>query len=94
MKNLNRNVSLLCGCCGNDQFETLDIQYGDLRDAPDDTRLKCAYCGIITTKADLLADNEELINANIEDVKNEAVKEIAKDLKNALKGLGGTIKIG
>lgn len=38
MKDLSRNVTLICSVCGNDQFETLDTKYEDMKDAPDNTR--------------------------------------------------------
>ena len=40
---------------------------------------------MILTKAELIEENQERINANIDDIKNEAVKEIEKELKKAFK---------
>ena len=85
MKDLTRNITIRCPVCGNDQFESLDNNYDDLCDAPDDARLKCSDCGSIHTKAELIESNQEAINATIEDIKKDAVKEIEKDLKKALK---------
>lgn len=88
MKDLSRKVSLLCSICGNDQFETLDKEYEDLTEAPDSTRFKCSDCGRIFTKAELLDENEEIINANIEGIQNEAVAEVEKELKKMFKKFG------
>lgn len=88
MKNYDRNVSLLCGVCGNDHFEILDAEYEDMNEVPDGTRYKCSDCGRIVTKSELLEENEEVINANIEDIQREVVSEIEKELKKAFKNFG------
>lgn len=88
MKDLSRNVTLICSVCGNNQFETLDTEYEDMREAPDNTRFKCSDCGRIVTKSELLEENEEIINANLEDIKKEAIAEMEKKLKKALKKFG------
>jgi uncharacterized Zn finger protein len=85
MKDLSRNVTLFCDVCGNDQFSTLDEITCELKEAPDETKVKCSDCGMIFTKAELLEVNQEVINANIKDIKNEAVKEFEKELAKALK---------
>ena len=85
MKDLSRNVTLFCNVCGNDQFSTSDEITCELKEAPDETKVKCSDCGKIFTKAELLEVNQEVINANIEDIKNEAVKEFEKELAKALK---------
>ena len=87
MKDLSRNVTLFCSVCGNDQFSTLDEGIDDLMEAPDDTKIKCSDCGSVFTKAELIEENQDVINANIEDIKNEAMKEIEKELSKALKKL-------
>ena len=88
MKDLSRKVSLLCSVCGNDQFSTLDAEYEDMREAPDNTRFKCSDCGRVVTKRELIDENEEIINANVDDIKKEAIAEFEKELKKALKKLG------
>lgn len=85
MKDLNRKVTLYCSVCGNDQFSTLDEITCELSEAPDDTRMKCSDCGKVFTKGELLEANQEVINANIEDIKDEAIKEFEKELAKALK---------
>lgn len=80
----NRKVSLYCPTCGNDQFSTID-ETDDLIDASDTTRFLCADCKSIFTKVELIESNQDIINANIEDVKNKAMKEIDKELKKLFK---------
>lgn len=80
----NRKVTLYCPTCGNDQFATLD-ETDNLVEAPDTTRFQCSDCKSVITKAELIESNQDSINANIEDVKNEAIKEIDKKLKKLFK---------
>ena len=84
MKNHNRSVKMLCPLCGNDQFSTLD-ETDDLLNAPDNTRIQCSDCKSVYTKAQLIHDNEHIINANIEEVKNEVMKDLEKELKKMFK---------
>lgn len=86
MKDIKKDVKLLCRICGNDQFKSLDSEFEDLVDAPDTTRLKCSDCGHIFTKAELIEDNNENINAAIEETKDELIDEFSKELKKSLKG--------
>lgn len=85
MNNINRKVSLVCPLCGNDQFSAIDCEIDNLKEAPGVTKIKCSACGRITTKDALIEDNQEIINANIEDIKKEAISEVEKKLKEALK---------
>ena len=85
MKDLSRNVTLFCDVCGNDQFLTLDEVKCELSEAPDETRVQCSDCGKVFTKAELLEVNQEAINANLEEIQNEALKEMEKMLSKALK---------
>lgn len=56
-------------------------------EAPDSTKIKCSDCGRVFTKAELIEENQNVINANIEDIKNEAMKELEKELAKAFKKL-------
>ena len=85
MKNLDRKITMYCPTCGNDQFSCVDENIDDLIDAPDDVTLKCSDCGSIFTKGELIDSNQDIINANIEDVKQEAIKELEKILKKMFK---------
>lgn len=81
----NRNITLNCPICGNDQFICLDKEQVDLVDDPNETIMRCADCNSVFTKADLIDGNQDVINANIEDIKNEAWKQIRKELKKLFK---------
>lgn len=83
-KEYSKNVKLFCPLCGNDQFSTLD-QTNDLLNASDDTRIQCSDCKSIYTKAQLIKENEHIINANMEEVKNEVMKDLEKEIKKMFK---------
>jgi uncharacterized Zn finger protein len=85
MKDIERIVSMMCGVCGNDQFSALDENITDIQDASNETILKCADCGEIFTKEKLIEDNEGNINANLDDVKEEAMKHVQKEFKKLFK---------
>jgi len=85
MKDLSRKVSLRCAVCGNDQFSAVDVDIEELSDAPEETKIKCSDCGAIRTKMELIEENQESINANIEDIKKDAMVEIEKEIKKIFK---------
>lgn len=87
MKDLSRKVTLHCPLCGNDQFESLDVLTECLFDAEDDVCIKCSDCKSTFAKAQLIEENKSIINANIEDIKNDTMKEIQKEIKKAFKKL-------
>jgi uncharacterized Zn finger protein len=78
-------ISMKCSVCGNDQFSTIDETFGELLDASDDTKVKCSDCGRITTKEQLIEENSNIIDANVEDFKEEIMKQLQKDLKRMFK---------
>ena len=78
-------ITLYCPTCGNEHFSCVDVENDDLSDAPDDTRLQYADCKCIFTKAELIEANQDVINANIEDVKQELMKDLEKELKKLFK---------
>ena len=81
----SRYVTLYCPVCGNDQFSSLDSETDDLSDAPDGTRIQCADCKCIFTKAELIEANQDIIDANIEEMKEELLKDLEKELKMMFK---------
>lgn len=83
MRNYNREVKLFCPTCGNDQFESLDTD--DLQHAIEDVRLKCSDCQMIYTKKELIDGNQEVIEANIDEVKDELMNDLQKKLKKMFK---------
>ncbi len=76
MKNYNREIKLFCPICGNDQFESIDT---------DDARVKCSDCQRIYTKEELIDGNQEAIETNIDEVKDELMKDLQKKLKKMFK---------
>jgi uncharacterized Zn finger protein len=74
-----RRISLLCPTCGNSQYE--------YETGVDETieMAKCASCGRVLTKDELLHENEENISIHAKELGKEAVPELAQKLKDALK---------
>ena len=85
MKDLERKVKLLCPLCGIDQFESLDEEFEDLLHASDDVRLRCSDCGSEYTKRELIDSNAAIIDTAVDELKQDAVREIEKELKKAMK---------
>lgn len=85
MKDYNRNITLLCPLCGNDQFESLDVKDGEELEAPNTIRFKCSDCNSIYTKAELIECNNESVEASIDEVKEELIKDFEKKLKKMFK---------
>lgn len=84
MKDYNRNVKLFCPICGNDQFSTLE-ETDDLVNASNETNIQCSDCKSVFTKAQLIDENQYVINENIEDLKREIIKDLEKGLKTFFK---------
>ena len=82
---MEMSISLKCSVCGNDQFSTVEENTEDLMDAPDETLIKCSDCGRVVTKEELIEENSHIIDANLEDFKEDIFKEVEKDLKKAFK---------
>lgn len=85
MKDMEMSIDMKCSVCGNDQFSTVDKSIEDLLSAPDDTEVKCSDCGRIITKEQLIEENNHIIEANIEDFKDEIMKQLQKDIKKIFK---------
>lgn len=83
MNDIEKKFSVRCIVCGSDQFY-LDDNMDDLINAPDETEIKCADCGRVYTKSELINENSDIINANIDDLKDEIISEIKKDFKKML----------
>ena len=77
----DHKITLYCPICGNDRYLCVDENIDNLSDAPDDVTLKCSDCGSIITKKELIESNQDIINANIEDIRQEAIKAFKKMLK-------------
>lgn len=85
MEELNKKVTLYCDRCGNDQFYFEDTNNSDVELVSDDTILKCSDCGKIFTKEELIELNAEVITANVENMKEEIVKEVQKEINKLFK---------
>lgn len=85
MEGLSKKVTLYCDRCGNDQFYFEDTNNSDVGLVSDDTILKCSDCGKIFTKEELIELNAEVITANVEDMKEEIVKEVQKEINKLFK---------
>lgn len=81
----SRNITLYCPTCGNDQFSAVDDSIESLSDAPDDTEIKCADCGRVMTKSELIEGNQDIIDANVEDIKQETMRELERKFKRLFK---------
>jgi uncharacterized Zn finger protein (UPF0148 family) len=75
----NRNLSLLCPTCGCTQFE--------YEKGVDETieKVRCARCGRMLTKDELIQENSENISENIKEIGDQVVKDLAKELKESLR---------
>lgn len=85
MKDMIKQVKIICSICGNDQFSAVDESIEDLFNAPDVTELKCSDCGRVVTKAVLIEENAEVIEAHIEEFQEEIIKELKKDIGKMFK---------
>lgn len=79
MKDYNREIAMICNVCGNDQFETLEEEKSSI------VRHKCSCCGKVFTKDELIAENNELIEANVDEMAEEVIKDFEKKLKKMFK---------
>ncbi len=85
MKDLSRNVKLYCPTCGGQSFAVVDVIDCELKNAPDTTKIKCVNCNTEFTKVEIIEGNQNIINANIEDIQNEAINDITKQIRDIFK---------
>ena len=82
LKNLDRQISLMCPTCGCKDFSFDEHDENGL--------VSCAQCERELIRTDLVAENSELITENQNEIAKEAQKQIEaemeKMLKNAFKG--------
>lgn len=74
----NRSITLLCPTCGGTQFSSA---------SPDNIESelqKCASCGREITRDELIRENGENIDEHIKEIKKEATKDLADELKKQL----------
>lgn len=77
----DRTVTLHCPTCGGTDFkyETEMAHEGS-------ALLTCPSCGLTITNSDLIASNGENIDAHLDEVKAEVMKDITQSLRDAFKG--------
>lgn len=85
MKNMEKSVILKCSVCGNDQFSSAHENIENIQDASDEIEVKCSDCGRVITKEQLIEENSHIIDANLEDFKNDIVKQVEKEIKKLFK---------
>lgn len=69
-----RTVPILCPTCGNDQFEHED-ESGSFR---------CISCDRMFTREELTAENDEAMEAELQEMAAEVFKDAAKELRQKL----------
>lgn len=75
----DRSVELQCPTCGATQFH---------HDEHDETApVTCASCGLKISRSELIEANDENITAHVEQMKDEVVADVRKQLSDALSGL-------
>ena len=85
MKDIERKVAMRCPVCGNDQFESLDVEHTDLIYASWTAILRCSDCSAVYTKDELLAENGEAIEIAVDEIAAEVMKDFENELKKAMK---------
>lgn len=85
MRDMEKLISLRCSICGNDQFSSVDGDFEDIKDAEDEVKVRCSDCGRVISKGELIEENSEIIDANVEDFKDEIMQELMKDIKKMFK---------
>lgn len=81
MKDISREVRMLCPLCGNDLF-SCEIQGIDsLVDAPDATPFRCADCGSVYTKRELIDGNTEVLENAQQEMMEDALEELRRRIK-------------
>lgn len=74
--NYCRKITLYCPLCGSDMFDKINAK-----------QYTCIKCGTNFSKEEIMEENQYIINENVNDVKNEIIKDFTKELKNKLKGI-------
>ena len=76
----NRNVTLLCPTCGQNQFEY------EPEGLDDNSPMKCIHCQLILTKAQLIEANRENVSAHVKEMSEAIISDLQKDLTRAFSG--------
>ena len=73
----SKKVEMICPLCGSTTFE-YDTE-------KEDGDVTCISCKRVFTRDELFNANQENLNANMEDIQNEVLKDTAHEIKNMMK---------
>lgn len=93
MHDYSQNVSLHCPRCGNDQFSSNSDHQGDPFDAPDDIVYQCSDCKSFYSKAEMLKENQSLIDSHVEVMQEEIARDIVDDFRKACRKWKNKFKV-
>lgn len=77
MTDKRRNVELVCSICGCNDF-IIDKKFEEMSD---DEEIKCGGCGYVFTKAELIKENQGRIDAKVDELVEDTIKDFEKELK-------------
>ena len=89
MDDLSVRVSLLCPTCGCTEFSEASEQN---QGQTDEQYYICEHCGTAISRDQLIEANSESIDATIQDMGDDIVSALLKDLKKTLKRKGWKVK--
>lgn len=88
VKDLSRKVLSRCSVCGNSQFMALDCDGKEFMEFSEAPVYRCSDCGREISREQLFEENQEIIDANMNDIKAEEVNELKKELQKRIGKLG------
>lgn len=74
-KDYSQSVSMMCSTCGSRDF-SFDDENGPV---------SCAECGRVFSREELVRENGALVDAAVDDMKEQILKDTTKTLRNMLK---------
>lgn len=89
MDDLSVQVTLSCPTCGCTEFSEASAQD---QSSADERYFICAHCGTTIARDQLIEANSESIDATIQDMGDDIVSALSKDLKKTLKRKGWKVK--
>lgn len=89
MDDLSVQVTLSCPTCGGTEFAETS---GQDQGSADERYFICAHCEAAISRDQLIEANSESIDATIQDMGDDIISALSKDLKKALKRKGWKVK--
>ncbi len=71
-----RSISMICPTCGSTEFE----YHAELEDGP----IRCASCDRMFSREELIRENSVNLEAHVEDIKVDGLKDVERDLRKML----------